>query len=625
MNKIAPLVLALLIGQSTSFFPISSVVAQTPRPEYPRPQFEREAWQNLNGEWTYSFDFGRTGRDRGWQRSNGFADRILVPFCPESKLSGVAHTDFIPCLWYQRKIAIPSEWEGQLVLLNFGAVDYEAHVYIDGHHVRSHYGSGSSFTADITRYVKPGSEHNLVVEVIDNLRDRHQTGGKQSERLESYGCMYTRTTGIWQTVWLEAVHPEGLQSVYAVPDIDQQQLVIHPRFYHENAANRLTVTLSDGKHTVAAKTVSCTNGSVVVLPVKNMKLWSPEQPFLYEIEYKVSKNGDFIGNNRQKKATRSTSEVIDRVSSYAGMRKVHVSGGYFYLNNRPYFQRLVLDQGFYPDGIWTAPSDDALRQDIELSKKAGFIGARLHQKSFEERYYYWADRLGYLTWGESASWGLDENSDLSARNFLSEWAELVERDRNHPSLVIWTPFNETWNCENTGVYARFVRDAYNITKAIDPTRPVNDASGDGHILTDIWSVHDYERDSLKLVEHFTFRPGEEPFRNQPQKNSWLARYEGQPYIVDEFGGLPWIPQEERSTSWGYGENIDSIEDFYQILEREVDALKASSHVVGFCYTQITDVEQEKNGIYRYDRTPKFDIQRIRAIFERIPTDWQPRW
>ena len=177
----------------------------------------------------------------------------------------------------------------------------------------------------------------------------------------------------------------------------------------------------------------------------------------------------------------------------------------------------MLDQGFYPDGIWTAPSDEALRQDIELSKNAGFIGARLHQKSFEERYYYWADRLGYLTWGESASWGLDENSDLSARNFLSEWAELVERDRNHPSLVTWTPFNETWGCQNTGVYSRFVRDVYNVTKAIDPTRPVNDASGDGHVLTDIWSVHNYERDSLRLIEQFTFRPGEEPYRNQPEK------------------------------------------------------------------------------------------------------------
>jgi len=605
------IILVLLLS---TFSTIVSL-AQQPRTEYPRPQFERTEWINLNGTWTYSFDFGKTGRERDWQKCDHFDGQIIVPFCPESKLSGVGYKDFIPAMWYQRKITIPSEWDHQLILLHFGAVDYESHVYIDGKLVRSHYGSGSSFTADITRYVKAGQSHNLVVEVIDNLRGRHQTGGKQSERLNSYGCMYTRTTGIWQTVWLEAVHPEGLQSVFAVPDIDQQQIVIHPRFYQENPQNRLTITLSDGRKVVARKTVPCANAATIVLPVPKMKLWSPEEPFLYDIEYKVTRNGqsskntDFIGTK---------SNVIDLVKSYAGMRKVHVANGYFYLNNQPYYQRLVLDQGFYPDGVWTAPSDEALRQDIQLAKDAGFNGARLHQKSFEERYYYWADHLGYLTWGESASWGLDENSDLSARNFLSEWAELVERDRNHPSLVTWTPFNETWNCQNTGIYTRFVRDVYQLTKAIDPTRPVNDVSGDAHVLTDIWSVHDYERDSLKLTEHFTFRPGEEPYRNQPSKTEWLARYEGQPYIVDEFGGLPWIPQEERASSWGYGENIDSIEEFYTILQKQVDALKASKHVVGFCYTQITDVEQEKNGIYRFDRSPKFDLKRIRSIFESIP-------
>ena len=588
--------------------------AQQPRQEYPRPQFERTEWRNLNGQWTYAFDFGRTGSERNWQQSEGFEHQITVPFCPESSLSGVGYTDFIPSFWYQRKISIPLEWEGKMILLNFGAVDYESHIFIDGKLVRSHYGSGSSFSCDITKFVKAGAEHNLVVQVIDNLRDGHQTGGKQSTRLNSYGCMYTRTTGIWQTVWLEAVAGEGLQSVFAVPDIDQQQLVIHPRFFQENTDNQLVVTLYDGNRKIAQKTVPCSNSAMIVLPVKPMKLWSPEQPFLYDITYQVIKNTDFIGKNKTLQR-----EVIDEVRSYAGMRKVHVANGYFYLNNQPYYQRLVLDQGFYPDGIWTAPSDDALRRDIELAKAVGFNGARLHQKSFEERYYYWADRLGYLTWGESASWGLNENSDLSARNFLSEWAELVERDRNHPSLVTWTPFNETWGCQNTGVYTRFIRDVYNLTKAIDPTRPVNDVSGDAHVLTDIWSVHDYERDSLRLVEHFTFVPGKEPYRNQPEKTSWLAKYDGQPYIVDEFGGLPWIPVEERASSWGYGENIDSIEEFYRILEKQVDALKASEHVVGFCYTQITDVEQEKNGIYRYDRTPKFNTQRIRSIFERIPS------
>lgn len=577
-------------------------VRAVPRAEYPRPQFERAEWQNLNGEWNFAFDFGQTGLERKWHEATSFDRKITVPFCPESRLSGIAYTDFIPAVWYQRTLTVPASWEGRQVRLNFGASDYETHVFIDGHEVGTHYGSGSSFSFDITRQARPGSSHNLVVWVKDNLRDGFQTGGKQAFELYSNGCMYTRTTGIWQTVWLEPVDQEGLESVFAVPDIDQQQLVVHPRFFRESNTNRLTVKLFDGKRLVASATASCTNGAVVVLPVKKPKLWSPESPFLYDVTYEVSRAG----------------KVIDRIQSYAGMRKVHVAGGYFYLNNQPYYQRLVLDQGFYPDGIWTAPSDEALRRDIELSKAVGFNGARLHQKSFEERYYYWADRLGYLTWGESASWGLNVNSDLAARNFIAEWTELVERDRNHPSLVTWTPFNETWGSSGSGVYNHMVDDVYRLTRAIDPTRPVNDVSGDGHVRTDIWSVHNYERDPKKLVAQFTFHKGREPYRNQADK-PFLARYDGQPYMVDEFGGLPWIRPEERSTSWGYGSNIDTLDDFYRILQDEVDALRQCPNVVGFCYTQITDVEQEKNGIYYYDRSPKFDTARIRAIFERIPS------
>lgn len=572
--------------------------AQTPRPEYPRPQFERSAWINLNGQWTYSFDFGKSGVERGWQNNQGFDKQITVPFCPESTLSGVGYTDFINCMWYQRKISIPQDWQGKRICLNFGAVDYESHVFIDGKLAGSHYGSGSSFAIDITKFVNGGKNHNLVVQVVDNLRDSKQTGGKQAQQLKSNGCLYTRTTGIWQTVWLEAVDQEGLESVYAIPDIDQKQLVIHPRFYHQNSANTLTVKLLDGKNTVAVKTVPCNDNNVVVLPVKNMKLWSPESPFLYDVVYEVKSGG----------------KVIDQVRSYAGMRKVAVEGGYFLLNNKPYYQRLILDQGYYPDGIWTAPSDEALKNDILLSMACGFNGARLHQKTFEERYYYWADKLGYLTWSESASWGLDINNEEAARNFISEWAELVERDRNHPSIVTWTPFNETWSANGSGVYTRLINDVYDMTKAIDGTRPVNDASGDGHVKTDIWSVHNYERDGKRLAEQLTFHEGREPYRNQDK--DFLAKYDGQPYMIDEFGGLPWF---KGGDAWGYGSNINDIETFYQLLQAQIDGIKSCPNVVGFCYTQLTDVEQEKNGLYHYDRTPKFDIKRIKSIFETIPS------
>lgn len=589
---------AMLFAQS------SNVKAQTPRPEYPRPQFERAAWVNLNGTWSFSYDYGRSGQQRNYQNSKGFDGKITVPFCPESSLSGVKNTDFINTIWYQRQLNIPAAWDGKKILLNFGAVDYEAHVYIDGKRVMRHYGSGSSFSCDITNHVKAGQSHNLVLMVNDNLRDRKQTGGKQCFDYHSGGCSYTRVTGIWQTVWMEAVDNEGLKSVFATPDIDQNQLVVRPQFYGENTGNKLVVTVYDGKKAVASKTVSCCNNSVVVLPINKPKLWSPESPFLYDVTYKVVRNG----------------KTIDEVKSYAGMRKVHVANGYFYLNNKPYFQRLVLDQGYYPDGIWTAPSDEALKKDIQMGKDAGFNGARLHQKSFEERYYYWADKLGYITWGESASWGLDVNNDLAVRNFLSEWAELVERDRNHPSLVTWTPLNETWDANNSGVYTHFVTNLYDMTKAMDSTRPVNDASGDCHVKTDIWSVHNYERNPDRLKEQFTFERGKEPYRNTMDRKDWLACYDGQPYMVDEFGGLAWIRESERKgNSWGYGSEIKSMEEFYKILQDEVDAIKDSKHVVGFCYTQLTDVEQEQNGIYYYDRTSKFDMKRIKAIFERIPS------
>lgn len=592
------MLLCLTLG--TAFCTANAV--DIPRPEYPRPQFERTDWVNLNGQWTFEMDFGASGEQRGWTSSKGLSKKITVPFCPESELSGIGYTDFIPCVWYQRNINIPAEWNGKKILLHFGAADYETKVYVDGKMVGEHKGSGSSFNFDITAYVKAGQQANLVVRVYDNLRGGMQPGGKQCTALFSAGCSYTRVTGIWQTVWMEAVNEQALKNVFAIPDIDQQQLVVRPEFYNEDNNNTLTVEVKDGKKTVAKRTAQASNQSTIVLPIKNAHLWSPEDPYLYDVKYTVK--------NAQ-------GEVIDEVSSYMGMRKVHISGGYFYLNNKPYFQRLVLDQGYYPDGIWTAPSDEALRQDIEMSKAVGFNGARLHQKVFEERYYYWADKLGYLTWGEEASWVLNINNELAVRNFLTEWAEIVVRDRNHPSLVTWTPLNETWNA-TPGVYVRFVNDLYALTKAIDPTRPINDASGDSHVKTDIWSVHDYTREPDKLIANHTIKAGVEPYRNMKGKD-FLSNYAGQPYMVDEFGGLPWIPKEERANSWGYGANIDTVEEFYSILEKEIDALKACKHVVGFCYTQITDVEQEKNGIYYYNRKPKFDTARVKAIFEKIPS------
>lgn len=593
--------------------------AAMPRAEYPRPQFEREHWQNLNGEWTYELDPVQTGHERGMMNSVGFDGRIIVPFAPESELSGVGHKEFIPSIWYQREITVPQAWEGKDILLNFGAVYYVSEIYVDGKFVDRHHGGSDSFTVDITKFVKPGSTHSLVVCASSDLRARMQSAGKQSLRHGPFECMYTRTTGIWQTVWMEAVAPTGIQRVKYVTDIDRNTVSMEFTMRRNATGNVLTVNVLDGKKVVATDTAPVASGSIVSLPIKKAKLWSPENPFLYDVQFILK---DAAGN------------VIDEVSSYFGMRKIHTEGNKIYLNNKPYYQRLVLDQGFYPDGIWTAPSDEALKRDIELSMAAGFNGARLHQKVFEERFYYWADKLGYLTWGEAPSWGLDANNVEAARNFLMEWRNLVVRDINHPSLVTWTPFNEEFWPDQTQ-YPRFIKDIYTLTKQLDPSRPINCVSGGIHILTDIWTEHHYEQDPERLKDiiyndgrMFVRKPdiqerqrGNVGFNRPVLSDPYtFPTYEGDiPYILDEFGGIKCIeanPAKDGSDSWGYGNSAKTKEDFYKRLEAQVRVLiEMSDKMWGFCYTQLTDVEQEQNGIYYYDRAAKYDMERVRAIFQ----------
>lgn len=582
----------ILVGLLLSF--TLNAANDIPRPEYPRPQFERSEWINLNGQWTYEFDFSNSGKSRRLTRAKQFSNTITVPFCPESKLSGVNYTDFINQMWYQRSISIPSGWEGKKIILHFGAVDYYTEVFIDGHHVGNHYGGNSSFSMDVTPAVKAGQKHNLVVYVTDDARSGLQTIGKQSTRISPYGCFYSRVTGIWQTVWMEAVSHYGLKSAVTTPDIDEEQLIITPEFYRASNDRMLQITLYDNQRKVIQKTVKCNNGVPIILPVKNMKLWSPEDPHLYDIVYSI-KN--------------STGEIIDEVKSYVGMRKVHTSDGVIYLNNEPYFQRLVLNQGYYPDGLWTAPTDEALKNDILLSKAAGFNGARLHQKVFEERFHYWADKLGFITWGESPNWGMSIKSEIASRNFISEWTEVITRDRNHPSIITWVPFNQPLEdalALLTGTMMRLCIDTYQQTKAIDPSRPVNGIAGDVHFMSDIWSIRNYESNATR-------------FAQQLKPNNRMAFYNNQLFFIGEFGGILWTESTNRDNSWGYGGMLTNEEGFYERLDNLMDAIASSPDVTGFCYTQLTDIDLEKNGIYYYDRRPKLDMQRIKTIFEKIPS------
>jgi beta-galactosidase/beta-glucuronidase len=580
------------------------MTTDAPRPEHPRPQLERPDWRTLNGEWSCELDLGASGWDRGLYESTGFGQRIVVPFAPESPLSGVAYRDFIPAMWYHRLVAVPEAWRGKRILLHFGAVDYASEVYVDGTLAGRHWGGTSSFSVDLTRLVRPGGEHRLVVSVRDDVRAGIQPSGKQSTLFHSRGCHYTRTTGIWQTVWMEAVHPLGLRRVTLLPDALSGALTLVPDFCSCASDASLKLTVSRDGAPIARVEAPALTGLPVTVRIPSPVLWEPGNPALYDLTLEVVRG----------------SEVCDRVTSYAGIRSIAIDGGRVTLNGKPLYQRLVLDQGFYPDGIWTAPSDAALRRDIELSQAAGFNGARLHQKVFEERFHYWADRMGYLTWGESSSWGCNVNTELAARAFLAEWAEIVTRDRNHPSIVAWSPFNETSGISHPPQHKRLHVDAYELTRAIDPTRPVNDASGYIHVRTDLWTVHTYEQDPAKLKEILARRADGGVFRNVPEHE---AEYAGQPYLVDEFGGIKWDPgtqlqelDRERRGSWGYGQAPRSLEEFYARLEGMVEVLVGMKHVAGWCYTQLTDVEQEQNGVYFYDRSAKFDMARIRSIFTR---------
>lgn len=587
-----------------------------PRPEYPRPQFERTDWVNLNGEWDYTLDLSTTGWERHLWNGNFSDGKITVPFAPESRLSGVEHKDFIPCIWYKKDIDIPAEWAGKDISLNFGAVYYRSEIYIDGKFVTRHFGGSDSFCVDITKYVTPGSRHSLVVSAINDLRRQHQPSGKQSARLDNYGCMYTRTTGIWQTVWVEAVASEGLARVRTITDIDRSEVSFQTWFRHAGS-KVIRIRVLDGEKIVAKAEGVASDGSVFNLPIKKAKLWSPDSPFLYDVVFEVL-DGD--------------GKVVDSVKSYFGMRKIHVAGNRIYLNNQPFYQRLVLDQGFYPDGVWTAPSDDALRGDIEMSMAVGFNGARLHQKVFEERFLYWADKLGYLTWSEFPSWGMDNIDPVAARNFLSEWSSVVMRSQNHPSIVTWTPFNEAWSPDNIQ-FARFISDVYDITKALDPTRPVNTVSGGVVVKTDIWTMHHYEQDPARLKEIlwdngrlFLQRGGRQAphksdlsfFWEESEMPCTFPEYDfNAPYVVDEFGGIRCMeanPAEEGA--WGYGTAPQTKEEFYERLEGQVRSLmELSDYIWGFCYTQLTDVQQEQNGIYYFDRRSKYDPDRLKAIFQ----------
>ena len=547
------------------------------------------AWRSLNGAWQFAFDFGRSGLDRHFERRDALDTTITVPFCPESVLSGVHYTDFIPAVWYARAFTLtPEELSGR-VLLHFGAVDYEAHVFVNGEPAGTHRGGYTSFCFDITDLCRAG-ENRLSVYSEDDNRSGKQPHGKQCESFDSQGCDYTRTTGIWQTVWLEFVPETYIQSVQYYSNITEGTLLVQAKLC---GAGTFTVKASFEGRPCGEASARAENGfAAVTLPLSELHLWDVGQGNLYDLTL------TFGG---------------DSVKSYAGMREVRIEGRSVLLNGRPVFQRLVLDQGFYPDGIYTAPDDSALVRDIELSLAAGFNGARLHQKVFEPRFLYHCDRLGYLAWGEMANWGLDYSDPAALEAFLGEWLDAVGRDFNHPSIVGWCPFNETWDREGRRQLDSLLAMVYRVTKQLDPTRPCIDTSGNFHVVTDIYDVHDYEQDPASFAAHYeAFRTGGAFY----DEHAARQQYDGKkPMFVSEYGGIKWNPQGDVEKAWGYGDGPATEEAFIERYRGLTEALLSNPNMFGFCYTQLYDVEQETNGLYTYSREPKFDM----AVFHAINT------
>ena len=559
-----------------------------PRSEHPDPQFQRKDWLNLNGEWDFEFDFGNSGLRAGVLEKDEWSRKINVPFCPESKLSGIEYTDFIAAVWYRKSVTVTeAQLEGR-VLIHFGAVDYETYLYVNGEEAGYHKGGYTSFTFDITEFLTAG-ENVIAVNARDDVRDPLVPRGKQSELYNSHGCDYTRTTGIWQTVWLEFVPKAYVKSFKIFPDTVNATLGVSAVVEGEGAFK--AEAFYDGRlvgsfEKTAAGFVS---GDI---KLSETHLWEVGCGRLYDL--KITFGGD-------------------EISSYFGLRDIRIDGYKVLINGKSVFQRLVLDQGFYADGIYTAPSDEALEKDIRLSLAVGFNGARLHQKVFEPRFLYHCDRLGYIVWGEFGNWGLDYSRDGALEAMLPQWCESVARDFNHPAIVGWCPFNETWDRDGRKQNDELLRIIYRVTKQLDETRPCIDTSGNFHVETDIFDVHDYEQkveifqgnyDRLMtegvLFEHFPDR----------------QEYDGKkPAFVSEYGGIQWS-LGSRGDAWGYGNAPKSEQEFIDRYKGLTDALLDNERMFGFCYTQLYDIEQEQNGLYYYDRSPKFDPELFRRINTR---------
>ena len=554
------------------------------RTEHPEPQFCRESYECLNGKWEFAFGSGEG-------RTNcALAGSINVPFAPESELSGIGERGLFTECVYSRVLTLTEDDLRSRLAVHFGAVDYLAEVYLNGVLLCRHEGGYTPFLAELNGAARAG-ENRLTVVVRDDVRD-NAPSGKQSAKEHSFGCFYTRTTGIWQTVWLERTPHEYIRSVRFFPDAEHALVSAEVCTQGEG---ELSVRVCYQGRTVGLLSTQISFRKRVEIPLSEKHLWEPGAGRLYDVELTFGE---------------------DKVFSYFGLRDVRYDGRRFLLNGKSVFQRLVLDQGYYPDGIYTAPTEEAMQRDIGLALALGFNGARLHQKLFEPRYLYACDRAGYMVWGEYASWGVRYDTLDALGSFTAQWREAVERDFNHPCIVQWCPLNEVWedlDDKRKVRDVRFVEAVFALTKALDETRPCVDTSGGYHGRhTDLFDFHCYHtpdrmRAYMQDLERYGKLTMDTLYPSEPE-----AVYDDRlPVNASEYGGVAYV---RSGGGWGY-RTSGSEEAFIGDYVAMTRLLLGCGKLSGFCYTQLYDVEQEQNGLYTYDRRPKFSAAGMRAIAE----------
>jgi len=576
--------------------------------QYPRPQFVRDAWLSLDGAWNFRFDDQRQGKSEQWYKKLPQPQSIIVPFTYETKASGIGDESLHSCIWYERSFKVPETHRNQRIILHFQAVDYKATVWINGVMAGSHEGGYSAFSFDITDNVSFEQENIVTVQVEDHV-SRTQPRGKQRWIKDNFGCWYVQTTGIWQSVWLEFVMQAYVEKVRMTPDIDTSSIAFD--YYMQGLERYLPHSLQlsvniwlHGKlvrqftHAAEEQLSYTYDISSPQAGEWQIALWHPEHPNLYDVEIIL----------------RHEDTVLDHVYTYFGMRKISTYQGNILLNNVPIEQRLILDQGYWTDTHLTPPSEQALIDDIDKTLQMGFNGVRKHQKLEDPRYMYWCDRKGVLLWSEMAS--TYQFNEQAVTAFTKEWLEIVEQHYNHPCIVTWVPFNESWGISNiltNKKQQQFTEGIYHLTKSIDDTRLVIVNDGWEHTISDVITLHDYEESG----EEFSARYADKEavlsnvisFNKHKFAFAQGYRYNGQPIMISEYGGIAFNSEQ----GWGYGNQVSSEQEFIERYHRITQAIKETPYVSGYCYTQITDVQQEVNGLLKENREPKLPLETIKAI------------